>query len=230
MKMRKIISVMAVSLGLSAAALPAKADIAVGAGVGTLGYGVHVATSMTDFVAIRFNANFGEMDVPGAELIGSNFGGIEYDVDANFQSYGLIADFHPMALSPIGGGFVLSGGIYYNKNEFDFTADPLAGTDIGGASFPANARLLGNMSFDSEWAPYVGFGYDGTFQGIVPVSFFFTGGVLFQGSPNVSLTTTDATFNNDFGPELAAEAQQLEDDASSLEYYPVVSMGITVSF
>ena len=30
--------------------------------------------------------------------------------------------------------------------------------------------------------------------------------------------------------ELVAEAQQIEDDASSLEYYPVVSMGITVSF
>lgn len=231
MKMRKFISFMAVSLGLTSAALPAKGDIAVGAGVGTLGYGVHVATSMTDFVAIRFNANFGEMDVPGAELIGSSFAGIEYDVDANFQTYGLIADFHPLALSPIGGGFVLSGGVYYNKNEFDFTATPTFNVDVGGATFtPADGRIIGQMTFDSEWAPYVGFGYDGTFQGIVPVSFFFTGGVLFQGSPNMNLTTTSATFNSNFGPELQAEAQQIEDDASSLEYYPVVSMGITVSF
>ena len=30
------------------------------------------------------------------------FGGIEYDVDASFGSYGVVADFHPMALSPIG--------------------------------------------------------------------------------------------------------------------------------
>ena len=230
MKMRKIISLMSVSLGLAAAALPAKADIAVGAGVGTLGYGVHVATSMTDFVAIRFNANFGEMDVPGAELIGSSFAGIEYDIDAKFQSYGLIADFHPLALSPIGGGFVFSGGVYYNKNEFDYTADLLSGVDIGGTPLPADVRLIGNMSFDTEWAPYVGFGYDGTFQGIVPVSFFFTGGVLFQGSPSMSLTTNNATVNSDLAAELVAEAQQIEDDASSLEYYPVVSMGITVSF
>jgi hypothetical protein len=230
LKMRKILSVMAVSLGLASVAMPAKADIAVGAGVGTLGYGVHVATSLTDFVAIRFNGNFGEMDVPGAELIGSSFAGIDYDIDAKFSSYGLIADFHPLALSPIGAGFVLSGGVYYNKNEFDFTADLLTGVDIGGTPLTEDVRMIGNMSFGTEWAPYIGFGYDGTFQGIVPVSFFFTGGVLFQGSPDMSLTTNSTTINTTFATELETEAQQIEDDASTLEYYPVVSMGVTISF
>lgn len=229
--MHKVLSVIAVSLGLASIAMPARADVAVGVGVGTLGYGVHVATSMTDFVAIRFNANFGEMDVPGAELIGDTFGGIEYDVDASFGTYGLIADFHPLALSPVGGGFVLSGGVYYNNNEFDFTGTPTTDVTIGGETFAAGSgRIIGNMSFDSSWAPYVGLGYDGTFQGFVPVSFFFTAGVLFQGSPSVSLTTTNDTFNGAFGDQLAAEAAQIEDDASSFEYYPVISMGVTVSF
>jgi len=229
--MRKILTIMAVLLGLASFTAPARADIAVGAGVGTLGYGVHAATSLTDFVAIRFNANFGEMDVPGAELIGSTFGGIDYDIDASFGTYGLVADFHPMALSPIGAGLVLSGGIYYNNNEFTFTADPLADVMIGGQTFTAGSgRIISQMSFDTKWAPYLGLGYDGTFQGILPVSFFITGGVLFQGSPSVATTTTNAVFNSSFGAELAAEAAQLEDDASSFEYYPVFAMGMTVSF
>jgi hypothetical protein len=182
---------------------------------------------MTDFVALRFNANFGDMDIPGAELLGSSFGGIEYDIDGKFQSYGLLLDFHPMALSPIGAGFVLNGGIYYNKNEFDFTAYPAAGTSVGGGSTGAGAKLIANMTFDTEWAPYVGLGYDGTFQGIVPVSFFFTGGVMFQGSPSVSLASNDLGLSP---ADLAAEAQQLEDDASSFEYYPVLAAGVTISF
>lgn len=225
--MRKFISVFIVSFGLATVSTTARADIAVGVGVSTLGYGVHAATSMTDFVALRFNGNFGQMDVPGAELLGENFGGIDYDIDADFQSYGLLLDFHPMALSPIGAGFVLTGGVYYNQNEFDFTAYPLAGTNVGGGSIGADAKLIGKMSFDSDWAPYLGLGYDGTFQGIVPVSFFLTGGVMFQGSPSVSLTSTDAGL---LQSELDAEAQQIEDDASSLEYYPVVAVGVTISF
>ena len=228
--MRKILSTLAVLLGLASFTAPARADIAVGAGVGTLGYGVHAATSLTDFVAIRFNANFGEMDVPGAELIGSSFGGIDYDIDASFGTYGLVADFHPMALSPIGAGFVVSGGIYYNNNEFTFTSDLPVGADIGGAALPASVRLIGEMSFDTKWAPYLGLGYDGTFQGILPVSFFFTGGVMFQGSPSIALATNDAGINTALAAELATESAQLTDDASSFEYYPVFAMGVTISF
>ena len=226
--MRKALSVLAISLGLASFAGAAKADVAVGAGVGTLGYGVHASVSMTDFIAIRFNANFGDMDVPGAELIGDNFGGIDYDVDADFGTYGLIADFHPMALSPIGAGFVISGGVYYNNNEFTFTADPLADVDIGGYTVPGGtARIISEMTFDSKWAPYLGLGYDGTFQGFVPVSFFITGGVLFQGSPSV--TVSESTGLASPG-DLAAEAAQLEDDLSSFEYYPVLAIGMTISF
>lgn len=226
--MRKIISTMAVLLGLASFTTPAKADIAIGAGVSTLGYGVHVATSMTDFIALRFNANFGEMDVPGVDLIGSTFGGIDYDLDASFGTYGLIADFHPMALSPIGAGLVLSGGIYYNNNEFTLTADPLANFNIGGTTVTGGtARVISKFSFDSKWAPYLGLGYDGTFQGFVPVSFFFTGGVMFQGSPSVTVSESTGLVSQ---ADLDAEAAQIENDSSSLQYYPVIAMGITISF
>ena len=227
MQMRKIFSIIAVSLGLISSAGAARAEIAVGAGVGTLGYGVHVSTSLTDFFVLRFNANFGELDVPGGEILGDSFGGIDYDVDASFGTYGLIADFHPLALSPVGAGFVLSGGVYYNKNEFDFTADTTTAVDIGGETLAAGNRIIANMSFDTEWAPYLGLGYDGTFQGFVPVSFFLTGGVLFQGSPSVSLTETSGTIS---AAALAAEAQQFEDDASNFKYYPVIAIGLTISF
>lgn len=226
--MRKILTIAAVSVGLISSAGAARAEVAVGAGIGTLGYGVHVSKSMTDFIAFRFNANFGEMDVPGGELIGDSFAGVKYDIDANFATYGLVADFHPLALSPIGAGLVFSGGVYYNNNEFDFTATPTTNVDIGGETFAAGSgSIIGKMSFDTKWAPYLGLGYDGTFQGFVPISFFLTGGVLFQGSPSVSLRETSGAIS---AGGLTVEAVQMQNEASSFEYYPVLSMGLTISF
>lgn len=226
--MRKTLAILPVLSGLMLAGTPAQADgFAVGAGVSTLGYGVHAATEVNSFLALRLNGNFGDFDVPDFGLVGDSLGGISYDIDANMRSIGLLADFHPLGLSPIGGGFVLTGGMYYNQNEFDFTADAPAGTVIGGAPLPVGATVISNMSFDRKYAPYLGLGYDGTFQGVLPVSFFATAGVLFQGGPSVALTESSGLIPQ---ADLDAEAAQIEDDASNFEYYPVVAIGLTISF
>lgn len=226
--MRKILAMLPVLSGLVLAGAPAQADgIAVGAGVSTLGYGVHVSTEVNSFLVLRLNGNFGDFDVPDFGTLGGDLAGISYDIDANMGSVGLLADFHPLGLSPIGGGIVLTAGMYYNQNEFDFTANAPAGTVIGGTPLPVGATVISNMSFDKKYAPYVGLGYDGTFQGILPVSFFATAGVLFQGGPSVTLSESSGFI---LPGDLAAEAQQIEDDAADFEYYPVVAVGLMISF
>ncbi len=226
--MRKIFVILPILTGLLLVGTPARGDgIAVGAGVSTLGYGVHVATEVNSFLVVRLNGNFGDFDVPDFGLLGDSLGGISYDIDANMRSVGLLADIHPLGLSPVGGGFVLTAGLYYNQNEFDFTASVPAGTQIGTVTLPTSATVLSNMSFDREYAPYVGLGYDGTFQGVLPVSFFATVGVLFQGGPSVSLTESTGFVSQ---TDLDAEARQIEDDAQDFEYYPVLAVGVTISF
>jgi hypothetical protein len=226
--MRKTLAILPVLSGLMLAGTPAQADgFAVGAGISTLGYGIHAATEVNSFLALRLNGNFGDFDVPDYGLLGSNLGGLDYDIDASMGSIGLLGDFHPLGLSPIGGGFVLTAGMYYNQNEFDFTAISGAGDTIGGVPIPAGTTVIANMTFDRKYAPYAGLGYDGTFQGVLPVSFFLTAGVLFQGGPSVALTESTGTVLQQF---LDAEAAQIEDDASNYEYYPVVAIGLTISF
>jgi len=222
--MRKIVTLISVLMFSLLLQAPARADgIAVGAGVSTLGFGIHAATEINSFLALRLNGNFGDFDVPDFGLLGSNLGGLDYDIDAKMQTIGLLADFHPLGLSPIGGGFVLTGGVYYSKNEFEFTTDG-ANIPVGGGT--VTGRLVSTMSFDQEYAPYVGLGYDGTFQGILPVSIFATAGVLFQGSPSV----TSSVIGTCTGCNLVVEASELAADASDFEYYPVVALGMTISF
>lgn len=222
--MRKIVTVFSILMISALAQAPARADgFAVGAGVSTLGYGVHVATEVNSFLALRLNGNFGDFDVPDFGLLSSNLGGLDYDIDAEMQTIGLLADFHPLGLSPVGGGFVVTGGVYYNKNEFVFTTDGV-NIPVGGGT--VTGRLIQTMTFDQEYAPYAGLGYDGTFQGVLPVSIFATAGVLFQGSPSV----TASLIGTCSGCDLVVEANELAADASSFEYYPVVAVGMTISF
>lgn len=221
--MRKILTAVTVLFGVTLATAPARAEIAVGAGVGTLGYGIHVSTEVNSFLALRGNANFGNLGLPNLGLVGSTLGGVDYDIELKMRSYGLLADFHPLGVSPIGDGLVLTGGFYYNQNQVDFTTS--ASVDIGGGTL--SGTILSEMTFDKKFAPYVGFGYDGTFHTVLPISFFATAGVLMQGSPSVNMTLVSGTCGT---CDLAAEAQQMENDASNFEYYPVVAFGVSISF
>lgn len=224
---RRIFFSAAMLAGLAGTAAPAAADgIAVGAGVGTLGLGVHAAKEVNSFLALRLNANVGRFTVPSLGLYATDFGGISYDVEGDLKTFGLLADLHPFGLSPIGDGFVVTGGIYYNKNEFEATTGPVT-VDVGGSG-NQSVDLLGTFSFD-EFAPYLAIGYDGTFHTALPVAFFARAGVLFQGGPSVRLQ--ELTGNPAVSQaNLDAEAAQIEADLSNYEYYPVFSVGLTVSF
>lgn len=52
-------------------------------------------------------------------------------------------------------------------------------------------------------------------------------GVLFQGAPNVTLTSTNPSVRQN---DLDTEARQIEEDLSTLKTYPVVSFGLSYQF
>lgn len=223
--MRRTLRTLIVAGALGVGAAPALADgLAVGAGVGTMGWELHAATEVNSFLAVRVNGNVGSFTIPDLGF-GSTYGGIGYDVKGDLRSFGVVADFHPLGLSPIGSGFVLSGGIYYNKNEFEFRSTTTGSIDVGGQTVNSPI-LVANASFPTT-APYLAFGYDGTFHGLMPISFFARAGVLFQGSPSVTMRDDTGQVNQG---NLDNEAQQLEDDMSNYKYYPVLSIGMTIAF
>jgi len=111
---------------------------------------------------------------------------------------------------------------------------PRAGTtyDINGVSYSAAqvGNLRGNVDFNSI-APYLGIGWGNPFGSGGNWSFSCDLGVVFQGSPNVSLAA-DGQFADDpaFQANLEAERRDLEDELDSYKYYPVVSLGVTYRF
>ena len=137
--------------------------------------------------------------------------------------------------SPLG-PFRITAGIVGTNSQADLTGVPSGGTfTINGATYQASdiGNLSGTVKAGNSAAPYLGFGY-GNVAG-AGVNFYFDVGVMFQGSPKVTLTANcgpalPAGQCAQLQSDVAAERQRVEDKLSKYKYYPVANIGITIGF
>ncbi|MCG5494949.1 hypothetical protein [Ectothiorhodospira variabilis] len=219
---RKSIKLIAVlmSVGLLTAGGAAQADsFALGAKVGTTGLGVEGTYGLRENVNLRgglygftYSTDVEETDV-------------DYDADLKLRSAALLADWHPFS-----GGFRLTAGAYYNGNEL--TGKARGELDIGDGA----ERYQGTLDATIDWrsfAPYLGIGYGNAIQG-GRWSFALDAGVMFTGSPDVSLRgqveTNDDDVRQRFREDVREEERELQDDLDDFKYYPVLSLGVAYRF
>jgi hypothetical protein len=103
---------------------------------------------------------------------------------------------------------------------------------IGNQTFtPAQVGVLGLTGDLEDTAPFVGLGWDTTFES-TGLGFKFVAGAMFTGTPQVNLVSTGGSLSSDsnFQAQLAVEEQNLQDDVNDYEVYPVVQLGVTYSF
>ena len=209
--------------GVSAQAGPLD-GFTVGPRLSTLGWGVEVTRDFTRFFTVRGGPTF--------MMFGFNreFSGIDYDTEVEFINGFLLADFHPI---PVGfRGLRVTGGIYAGTNKIGLDATPSQGITIGDTFYPAGdvGSIDGEIDLNS-FAPYVGLGYSGGIFGVPHLNIDLDLGVKFGGSPDVSLEATGpAAAQPTFQSELDKEAQKIEDDIDFLQYYPVISLGVSYRF
>jgi len=189
--------------------------------VSTLGLGGEVTIPIVPNLNTRLGINAFGYDYRGTE------GDIKYDLDLQLRSFSGLLDWHPFA-----GSFRLSGGLLVNQNELSaqarFTTDQL----IGGTIYrPAQiGTLRGSIGFD-DLAPYVGIGWGNAVGEDKRWRFVIDLGVVFQGSPRVSLTA-DGLLAADpaFQADLARERKELAEGLDAFRFYPVVAFGISYKF
>jgi len=194
---------------------------ALGARIGTGGYGLEATQSLSSNVNARLGFNTYNYTYSTTES------DIDYDAELKLQTTSLLLDWHPFS-----GVFRLSGGLINNQNKLDLTGTPTGTTTIGSGSYtPAEiGTLTGNVGF-KENVPYVGIGWGNAAAQDKHFGFNFDIGVIIQGSPSVQLSS-NGTLANDaaFQAELQQEQQDLEADLQDLKYYPVISLGISYRF
>ncbi len=185
---------------------------------GTLGAGVELSKSLSD----KFSASLGFNSYNYKTTDNTN--GIDYDFKYELQSVGLLANYHPFS-----GVFRFTGGVLYNNNELSLTGKPTSGSTytINGVTYTAAqvGTLTGKLTFDKT-APYLGLGW-GNRPGS-KFGLFADLGVLYQGSPKLSLTVTGAAAG--LSADLEQERKKAESDLSNFKWYPVLSFGLYFRF
>ncbi|HQV22426.1 MAG: hypothetical protein H6996_12155 [Moraxellaceae bacterium] len=210
-------------------------DVALGAGIGTLGFGVQGTFAVTPHINVRVVAQTAEVDENFEES------GIDYNSTINLESYGVLADIHPFA-----GSFYVSAGWLAHSNGLDLKASCPTSCDIDGQSYKSAPDGQIKAAIDlGDNAPYLGIGWGNAMKdGRVYAKLDL--GVLFQDDPKASLTATGTfqdvnnplivvnTSNNAaFQQQVANEEKDLQkelDDSGSMNLYPVINFSIGYRF
>ncbi len=215
--MKKLWFIGLVCLTLSSA-VPAQAGVGLTLKGGTLGIGVDGTVSLVPRLNARGNFNFFNYSFTGTQS------DVKYKTDLKLKSFAVLIDLHPALRS----GFRLSGGLLFNRNKIEMKSDQITGTyTIGSQTYTSNqvGSLNGGVDFKPN-APYLGLGW-GNATGR-RIGFALDLGVVFQGSPDVSLAATGPIASDaNFQQNMNQEVQNVEDDLKNFKYYPVVALGIT---
>ena len=191
--------------------------------IGTLGIGVSVAKSITPQVNGRLGFNFGKLDASRTDS------GISYDSQLNLSSVQLFGDYYPFSSS----GFRVTGGLVAQNNTFSVTSKPSNGNyTIDNTQYSASTvgSLTGEYKYANSIAPYVGIGIGkSTSDGF---GFNADLGLMFTGSPKVSLNASNPIFNNNpvTRTQLDNQVRQTESDLKGFNVYPVISVGLSYGF
>jgi hypothetical protein len=142
--------------------------------------------------------------------------------DIDLSNVSLLLDWHAFD-----GAFRFSGGIMSNNSKAKGTA-PEANYDIGGGSYTVGLET--EVEFKNKPAPYLGIGWGNAVGKDKRWVFSADLGVLFQGSPDVTLTPTGSGASGVNPDDIAREEARIEDDLSKFQYYPVATVGISYHF
>lgn len=201
-------------------AVTAQAAVSVGAHGGTLGAGGELGMPLSDHFNARLGFNAFNYSYRGT------YDQINYDSKLRLHSATLLLDWHPFA-----GIFRLTAGAVSNRNRVGLSSTPSGPVTIGSTTYTPSqvGTITGTVSFKPT-VPYLGIGW-----GKAPSSGGFgvdlDVGVLFQGSPKVSLSSNGSLANDpSYQAQLRQEEQKAQNDMKNFKYYPVISLGLEYRF
>lgn len=201
-------------------------DIGITADVGTTGVGFHLVVPVHE----RINARFGFNSF--SHSMDESTNDASYDVDVKLRTFDALVDYYPTSSQ-----FRLTGGIVYNDSKVSAKARPGAGSSytFNGNTYSSAqvGDVGGNIDFNKV-APYVGIGWGNAIAEGKGWGFTADAGVIFQGSPSASLSSSNCTAGaavcGQLASDLAAENASLNDDVNDFRYYPVIRVGATYKF
>ncbi|WP_408639491.1 hypothetical protein [Noviherbaspirillum autotrophicum] len=219
---KKTLAMMALVAGL---ANTAYAEVGLVGEVGTTGVGGHVVIPLRKNMNARLGMGYLTYSYSGSTR------DMNYDLSMKARTYDALLDWYPREHS----SFHVTGGLAYNGNKIDAQARPNSGGNytVNGNSYSAAAagKITGQVDF-GKVAPYLGVGWSKASE--KGWSFSTDVGMLFQGSPHTSLSSSGCTAGaaacNQLATDVAKENARLSDEVSRFKVYPVLRVGVSYKF
>ncbi len=194
-------------------------NVGVAAHVSTMGVGGDLALSFGKFLGARGRVSFQPYD-PTATWDNQ----VDLTVGLDSPTFAALVD-----VFPTGGGIRVTGGLVRFNEGFQLTADLTQPVDFNGTVYdPSEIGQLSGLVSGRRTAPYLGLGWGNAARSGI-IGFTLDVGIAFYGSPQVALDAT-GPFSDDptFRTNLEAERLDLEAELADYQYYPVLSLGMTV--
>lgn len=201
---------------------PSQPGVAVGVSAGTTGLGVEAQISLGPVFTLR-----GSIDKLSHDF-DQGYDGVDYQAALEFDTLGAFVDMHPL-----GNGLFISGGAYTGSRDINLLATPSQPVELGGQTFtPSQVGTLDGRIKLQDISPFVGFGWDDTFQRRSRWGFRALAGVAFSEAPEVALSSRGGTLSNDasFQNRLNQEAARIVDEADGYGLFPVLQVGLNYKF
>ncbi|WP_431686038.1 autotransporter domain-containing protein [Hahella sp. NBU794] len=204
-------------------------SIAPGIMLGTLGAGISVTIPLHDL-----SWNMRGMVNGFSHSVDRSLDDVDYDIDIDLESYGLIMDWHPFD-----GGFRVSGGLFSNRNEFTGTATPTENVEIGDFTFTPEqvGTLHAKIDYDRAISPYLGIGWGNAVAPTKGWGFNADLGILFTDTAQAHLSAdspaadANPALKAQLESELAKEEDNINnDDLDNAKYWPVIAIGVSYQF
>ena len=202
--------------------------LSLAARAGTPGLGFEASAAVTPRFNLRGGLNFlsydRELDANlSARGVESN---VHFKGHVRLKSAGLLADLYTS------NSFHITGGVLYNDSQVPLEAQPNTPVIVNDQIYtPAQlGTLTATAKLGRQWAPYAGIGFGNPTASNRRVTFLFDLGVIFEGQPTVTMSSSAA---NDAGlqADVDAAAELINNeyfDKSYMKYYPVIAIGLAV--
>lgn len=207
--------------------------VSVRAEVGTTGYGGAVSYRVNPYVGVTLGYNGG--DISWSDELKIN--GSKYDMDMDNNNTYLNAEIYPWGASDsLARSLYVATGVAYIDNEYKLDRRISQGRNftINKTDFNAdsNIHLKGDMMYDNDIAPYLGFGFAP--QVYKNVGVFGEVGAYYTGNPKASLKQVAGSDQTNGNGDLLSDAikgeEQKINEKSRYEWMPVAKVGVSFKF